>query len=199
MGLLKSAITARRFRIEGELTEGFRDAYMGQILEHAFREPMSVTGERVEGWTVIDDLMGTDFEDINRWFVQNWILLGYRVDQRKLPSNKVNAELKKRCNAWASERGVERCPSSVRSEIKDELQQEWLARVMPTTKHYEIAWNLDTNIAYVSTQSDNTCDYIRKTFYRTFGRAMHMMGPLDWVGDEAIADELIRLPPTKFT
>lgn len=196
MGLLQARLTARRYRVTGELSDGFRDAYRAQIESFSFREPPTIDKREIEGWTLIDDVTGTDFEDLNRWLVDSWLLLGLRTDKRIIPSKVFRATLKRQCQAWADERGVSRCPSSVRQELKDRLEIEFLRQSMPRTQHHELAWNLDTDVAYFTATGDAASDRLRKRFFRTFGRKLVPFSPLEWAREEpGMVDGLISSQP----
>ena len=198
MGLLTSRLTARRFVVGDELPDDYRESYRERLNEFAFVEPPNVTAEEVEGWTHIDDMMDSDFTDFNKWYVGEWMLFALRIDKRTLPAAKFRAELKVRCQAWCEERGVERCPASVRSELKELLEQEWLPRQMPKTTLHEIAWNIHSDMLYLSTHAEGVGDRVRKRFFRTFGRRLSPMPPMFWVEDASLRDGLLQAGPTIF-
>jgi DNA recombination-dependent growth factor C len=197
MGLLNARLTARRFRVAGELQDGFRETYRDRLGEFAFREPPHVTKAEVEGWTQISDVTATDFSDFNTWLIDSWVCIGLRLDKRVLPARVFRATLKARMAAWAEERGVARVPASVRAELKERLEEEWLRKVMPRTNHYEVIWNISSNMLYVSNHGDATCDRIRKRFYQTFGRRLIPFSPLEWIKDDAqLVSDLLAEAPT---
>jgi len=198
MGLLTSRLTARRFVVEGDLPDQFREAFRDGLQDHAYNEPPGVHRE-LEGWTCGTDIMDTDFGNFNSWFFNNsWLLFSLRIDKRMLPAAKFKAELKLRCKAWAEERSVERCPASVRSELKEMLENEWLPRQMPKTTMHEVAWNIDTNMLYLSSHAEGVGDRFRKRFYRTFGRTATPMPPMFWVEDDSVMDALLTTAPMIF-
>lgn len=202
MALLHSRITASRFRVLNDgLPEDWRDVYRERLNEFSFTEPPQGIGrEEVEGWTIIDDMLESDFSNFNHWLFDLWALFALRVDKKVLPAKKLRTELKRRCRAWATERDVERCPNAVRSEIKDALEQEWLERVMPRTQMYEVAWNLDTNMLYLSTLAEGAADKVRKRFFRTFGCKLMPYSPLDWAhtAQPELTEAILATSPTLF-
>ena len=196
MGLLNSRLNARRFHVEGELPENFREIYRDNLQKSSFVEPPNVTAEAVIGWTDISNMLSSEFENFNTWYVGEWILFGMRIDKRSIPAAKLKAEINLRCAKWAQENGVERCPGSVRADIKETIQAEWLPRVMPKTVMHEVAWNVSTNRLYFSTHSDAAGDVLRKRFFMTFGRKIYPLGPLAWIDDEQIFNAVLSAPPT---
>ena len=199
MGLLSSGLTATRFRVIGnELKEGWRDIFRERLNEHAFVEPPMPQKAPVFGWTSIHDLTGVDFADFNEWLLNDWVLFALRTDRRKIPAKRFSAVLKRQCSAWAAEREIGRCPASVRTEIKDRLEDEWIAKVIPTSAHVEIAWALDTNLVYVASHADSVCEQVRKRFHRTFGLRIVPVSPLDWLREDDQVDGLLAAPPVRF-
>jgi len=180
MGILKGRVTASRFVVPGELPPSWREQYRSGIEKFSFREPGFPTKEQVRGWTRIDDMMESDFEDFNGWLLGDYLSLGLRVDKRTIPASKLRSEVKKKAKAWCEENGVKTCPKSIRDEFKELVEDDLISRVLPKTKHIEFVWNLSTNIAYASTHSESDIDMIRQVFFRSFGRKLQPMSPLEW-------------------
>lgn len=199
MSLLSGSINARRFYVPGSLQPDWREMYRDKLEEHAFRNPPVIDKAEYEGWVKIDDMLETNFENLNTWLIgSEYIAIGLRVDKRVLPAAKFKAELGKRIKAWCEESGSERCPREVKAEIKEMLEAEWLSKTIPRTKVHQVIWNLGTNIVYTDTHSDVESDRIRKRFFRTFGRKLNLHSPLLWVSlafGEETAHELLHSVP----
>ena len=110
MSLFKGGLTARRYRVMGEVPADFRTAYQAQLEEFAFHEPTSALHEgESAGWTQIHNLLDTDFSDLNRWLYNHYLVGALRVDKKVLPAKLFAAHLDKRCQAWCRSNGKERC------------------------------------------------------------------------------------------
>jgi recombination associated protein RdgC len=191
MGILSGALGARRFRVAGKLQDNFRDLYGEHLTKLGFRPPPSLSPNAdVEGWVLIDDLTTSRFDDINKWLVDHYLVFSMRIDTLRLPAKIVKAEVRRRCQEWTEEHNVERCPAQVRSEIKSSVEEEMAQRSMPATKIVEIAWDIHSDMLYVSSASETICDRLRRRFYRTFGRRLVPFSPLDWV-DEKLATKAV--------
>jgi hypothetical protein len=195
MGILGGQLTAQRFRVDGKIPEGFRDTYREQLNEHAFRDPPSQGKEEVEGWVHLDEMMNTDFHNFNRWLIGSYVVIALRIDVIRLPAKRFKAELRRQCQEWATENGTKRCPPSIKKALREELENAWTRRTMPTSRVVGLAWNLDTGMVYIESPSDGICDRIRKRFYRTFGLRMYHFSPLDWL-DDASQEVMIGTPPS---
>lgn len=198
MGMLSGAMTVRRFRVEGEVPDAFRDRWREALNDYAFREPMVEMGkEEVEGWVQVHNLLDTDFSDLNRWLYNNYAVFALRVDKKTLPAKLFAATLQKRCEAWCEEQGVERCPTNVKKTLKEQLEEEWMARTLPRVAVTECAWNIDERWLVLHSLSDTLADRFRKRFLQTFGLTLVPWSPLDWVaGDAAMVDDLLDTAPS---
>ncbi len=198
MGILPGSLSVSRLRVlDPELREGWRELFRERLGEHAFREPPQGIGrEEVEGWCQVHNLLDTSFDDVNRWLIDDWAVFALRIDKKRLPARLVRAMLDKRCQAWAAERGLERCPASARSELKDALEEELLARTLPTVRVVELAWSLSGGWVVVHNCGDAMIDRVRKRFYRTFGKRLVPWSPLDWLASAERVEELLSLGPS---
>jgi len=198
MGIVTGAMTVARFRVEGELVDGWREIYRERLQEHAFKEPPTEMGhEEVEGWVEVHNLLDATFEDYNRWLYNDVAVFALRIDKKRLPAKLFKATLQKKCEAWAEERGLERVPAAVRSELKDELEQAWLKRTLPAVSVTEAAWNLTGRYCILHSLSEGRADRFRTRFYRTFGLTLVPWSPLDYVSDDrGRVDALLSCAPS---
>ncbi|HMV68293.1 MAG TPA: recombination-associated protein RdgC [Myxococcota bacterium] len=196
MGLLNGGVTARRFRVVGDLPDGWRDHLRERLEKNAFREPPNrVAKEEVEGWVRVQNLLDTDFDDFNLWLFQAFAVFSLRVDKKVLPGKLLSATVDKECRKWARDRGVERVPASMRKEIKERIEAEWLDRALPRVAVTELAWNVTEGWALVGTTSEKTIDRIRKRFSRSFGLDLVPWSPLDAVRSPDLREALLASAP----
>lgn len=185
MGILSGALTVRRFRVLGEVPEGFRDVYRDRLDEHAFRQPPNEPGrQELEGWVQVHNLLDYEFSDLNTWLYQPYALFALRVDKKVLPAKLLKAHVDKRCQEWARERGQDRCPASKRAEIKEALEDEWLRRTLPRVQVTELSWNMSEGWLALHSLSEGMIDRVRRRFFQTFGLKLVPWSPLDWLEGE---------------
>lgn len=197
MGITAGALTVARFRVEGDLPQSWRDVYRDRLEEFAFREPPVEQGkEEVEGWVQVHNLLDTSFQDFNRWLYEDWAVFALRVDKKRLPAKLFKATLEKECEKWCAMREVERCPASVRDEIKDRLEAEWLGRTLPSVSVTEAAWSIGGGYVLLHSLSESTADRFRKRFFQTFGLRLLPWSPLDWLEESSMVDSLLGSAPS---
>jgi recombination associated protein RdgC len=185
MAILSGALTVRRFHVVGDVPDGFRETYRDRLNEFAFVEPPVERGkEPTEGWCQVHNLLDTAFDDFDRWLHVPYATFALRTDKKALPAKLLTATVRKRCEAWCEERGVERCPASVKSEIKETLEAEWLKRTLPRVTTTECVWNIDGKYLLLHSLSEGVAERFRKRFFQTFGLKLVPFSPLDWLEDE---------------
>ena len=198
MAILSGALTVRRFRVLGEVPEGFRETWRDRLNDYAFMEPPVDRGkEPTEGWCQVQNLLDTNFDDFDRWLHVPYATFALRTDKKSLPANLLSATVKKECANWCEERGLERCPASVKSEIKDRIETDWLKRTLPRVTTVECVWNMEQGYVLLHSLSDGVADRFRKRSFQTFGLKLVPAAPLDWVeADEA--DEMVGRSPANL-
>jgi DNA recombination-dependent growth factor C len=196
MGILSGPMTVRRFRVVGTVPEGFRDTWKESLADNAFRQPPVETGkEEIEGWVNVQNLLDTDFADLNRWLFGEYAVLALRIDKKTLPAKLFQATLQKRCEKWCEESGVQRCPNAVKAKLKEDLEDEWLKRTLPRVAVVEACWNTVQGWLILHNMSDKVVDRFRKRFQRTFDLQLVPWSPLDWLDrDDARADLIAAAP-----
>jgi len=187
MGLFKGALTLRRYHVDGELPDDFRERFPEALDDHAFKEPASMLhAEEVVGWCHVHNLLDTSFAqpaDRQRWLYNHYLVAGLRVDKKVLPSKLFRAHLDKRVAAWCEQNQRNRAPASVRQEMRDALEQEMLAKTLPRVQVHEFCWNLADGWVFFHSTSDNANDRFRKLFRNTFGLGTTPFSPLDFLTD----------------
>jgi DNA recombination-dependent growth factor C len=193
MGIFKGALTVRRYRVEGEIPEDFRDRYPDLLNEHAYREPMSWDiGKEAAGWCLVHNLLDTDFSNLDDWLYNQYALFALRADKKALPAKLFKATVDKELREWCVEHGRERPPRNVKEEVKERIEHEWLQRALPRVAVVELVWNIPEGWVLFHSHSESANDRFRKLFHRTFGLELHPLNPLDLLGDPELAKALER-------
>lgn len=197
MALLSGGLTARRFRVPGDTPPDWRERYRDRLNAMAFREPGQRMGkEEVEGWVQVHNLLDTEFDDFNTWLYGHYAVFALRVDKKSLPAKLFNATVDKAAKAWCKDRGVERCPGPVKKEIREKLEEDWLARALPRVSITEVVWNIEEGYVVIDSLSEGVGDRVRKRFHRSFGLAMLPWSPLDWLESGKIREAMLSSSPS---
>jgi recombination associated protein RdgC len=193
MGIVKGALSVRRYRVDGEPPEGFRERYVNALEENAFRDALSpLHKEERVGWVQIHNLLDTSFLDLNMWLYNQYAVFAMRIDKKVLPAKLFKARLEKKVQAWCQQNNRERAPHAVKTELKEALEAEMLGQTLPRVQLYECAWNVTEGWVIFHNQSELPNDKFRKLFHRTFGLVLIPHDPIDFVGDKPdLAEALV--------
>jgi len=193
MGILKGALSVRRYRIVGELPEGFRDSFIEAMNQGQFREPQSPTHKgEVMGWVSAHNLLDTEFSDINTWLYDRYAYFALRVDKKSVPAKFLRAHLQKRLEAWCKANNRPKAPAAVKEELKEALEMELLQRCLPRVQTWEVLWNLNDGWAVFTNDSELPNERFQKLFLRTFGMRAVPWSPLDELTNtEGLAESLV--------
>ncbi len=185
MGILKGAITCRRYSVEGDVPDDFRTRYVEVLEQHRFIERKSAgAGEEVYGWVQAHNLLDAEFEDTTRWLYNHYVLASLRVDKRVLPSKLFKAHMEKRLQQWCHDNGREKAPANIRREVKESLEIEMLATSLPNVSVVEFCWNIVDRWCIFHSTSEKANDRFRTLFRNTFGLVLTPFSPLDFLVDE---------------
>ena len=189
MGVLKGSVTVRRYAVEGDVPDDFREVYLEGLQRLAFRDrPGLGPGEDNVGWCQVHNYLDVDFVDLNQWLYSHYVVAALRIERYIIPARVFRAHLDLRLRAWCAENGRNKAPTSIRQEFKDVLELELMAKTRPTVHLHQFAWNtIDRWIAFLHT-GEHANDLFRKLFRETFGLVLVPFSPLTWVSAEAGAD-----------
>jgi len=185
MAIFTSKMSFRRYVLAGDRALSMAEIEEG-LNRWCFSERTEIGGKR-EGWVLQDNMLDDDFsDDLNRWSVSgDWAWFCYRRDQRTPPPQLMKATLDQRVRAWCRENEQARCPRVVRSELKELVEAELVARALPKATLGEVAWNLRTGVLCFGKPTGTMNEGFRELFQRTFG-----LMPVVW-------NPLLALPPER--
>ena len=170
MGAFKGGLTVRRFRVEDDPPDGFRDAYLKALAArkaHPIRPEEDV--DRASGWTVCGRLLDTDF-DLAKVFWNDYLVVTHRTDSLRIPAALLEAHAQEREEMVIAERGEDNLSRQERSEIKELVRRELRRKMLPTMKAVDVVWSISRRRVWVWTQNQSALDEIQDLFLQTFGK-----------------------------
>lgn len=164
------------FRLPVTIHAPHSEQFAQALQDQRFRTIENAASEETSfGWVTPEDPTGDSFE-IDDMALNALTWLRVRIDRKKLPTKWVRMHLE----VAARERGF---PLSARDrrELKADLAEQLLPRVLPTTQHIDaiLAGHLQNNLVLVLSTSKGALDTFRKLFAETFGAELAPQGPLD--------------------
>ena len=202
MGALAGTLTITKFFVRGPLPKDFRDRYIKSIQLRAFRPllPEDDTESRA-GWCVVSSPLDVDLNHESVYY-NAYLNLGLRIDAWKLPPALLKAQVEQAVRDHLAKSGRERLSRVERDTIKQRTASKLKRRLLPTMRHFDFSWNLDTMEARFWSQSPKVHDQLGLLFEQTFGLELVPNSPYIQAAqldiNESALDALSRLDPTPF-
>lgn len=140
MGFLKGTLTFSRWRVAGDLQSPFPDFFDGQLKKYAFQEPGAGADEKSIGWTSLENILDTRFEQAN-YAVGNYLLSCLRIDRKAVPPALLRVRMLEGEQKALRETGRTRLSKDTRQKLKDRLQEDLMKRAYPVPSFHEILWS----------------------------------------------------------
>ncbi len=177
MGLLKGNLTFARYRVGTKLPRNFREFADGQIKAFAFREGSSGSEEIYSGWTSLENILDTKFEEAD-YMYGDYLLLSLRLDRKVVPPSLLNLRLLE-AERKISAAGRKRITKEQREEMKERIRLELLTRAHPVPSFYDVCWSLSGNWLLFGSVSTKPAEEFESLFKKTFDIGLSPFVPWD--------------------
>lgn len=152
MGLLSSAVSITRYKVEGELEEPVLENIAKGLKENAIMDIDDEVSEKASGWTSFEDSFKPDFEG-SSFSIGTHLVFSLRIDKKTIPAKvikkKYNEEMAKRL----AETGREKLSRNEKQGIKEAVISNLSLRIPAVPNTYDIIWNYeDRDVWFLSTQ-----------------------------------------------
>ncbi|MFT6397893.1 MAG: DNA recombination-dependent growth factor C [Bradymonadia bacterium] len=169
MGARKGSISYSLFHVDGEMPSDFRETFLEQIQEFAFRELTPEAEEDVShGWSVMDDLLSVEFSKDNV-FIGEYLCLGMRNDRWALPGALLKAHVERRIDEVKREHDKTKLFRSEKVAIREEVTRQLKHRTLPAAAVVDMVWTVDRREVRFWSQSNRSLELFESLFESTFG------------------------------
>lgn len=194
---LKKSGSFVAFSWQGKLLDPHDHAFAKALATQRFRSIETAASEETSaGWVTPVDPTGDEFA-LDELDAGPATWLRVRIDVKKLP-----AELLDRHRTIAEKAKGRPLTARERRELKDDLIEQMLPRILPTTTNLDaLLFHGQRRVLLFST-SKSARETFGKLFCESFGAVLEVLGPLQ-VGrrqlvDDVKCDALDRLEPTRW-
>lgn len=195
MSLLAGSLTAARFLVLGPVPS--ENAMGLQLDADRFRPFEDGLEEERAGWCDWRNPLLTPPDP--DWMIQDrFALFSLRVDTRRVPATILKAHVELRAQRIIEEKDLKGLGREARLSIQDEVKAELLQKVSPSTKVYEVAWDLKGGQLWTTAASSKASSGLVGLFMKTFGCELQPMAPLVLaarVAPHVPTDALLALDP----
>lgn len=192
MGALKGNVTVRRYVVRGEIPRD-RARLVKGIRAHALIpiDPAS-TVEKTHGWAMAEDPDVTDLSS-EKIFFGNAAVLALRTDTLRPPSAVVKRLVAEKLRALGRKAGRRE-----KQAAKEEVTRSLRSRAFPTTRAYDLVWQIDEGRAFFWSHAKGANDVLTELFAKSFGLELAPFGPTLVAGRGALPPGLEPTPELVF-
>lgn len=203
MGLLSASCSFTRFRITEPVPRELWTEIPAKLKQFAFQDIDDVADERAWGWTCFEDMLDTAWRSAPPE-KGAYLAFALRLDTRRIPP----AVLKKHVmialreeESRIKEQGKKFIARERKNELRDQVKLRLMGRFLPIPAVFDIAWNTDSNLVYLSSTQAKLIELFTELFIRTFDLNIEPLTPYTLAAsmlDEATLARLDTLEATRF-
>lgn len=187
MAALKKSGSFVVYHFDGKLTDPSSQGFADALKNHRFRTIENAASEETSaGWVTAGDPTGDSF-DLEDLDGGNGTWLRFRIDKKKMPMKWLQIHR----DAAEKARG-KKLSARERRELKDDLMEKLLPRVLPTITLVDALLQHDRKTVLLFATSKTAREAFGKLFLDSFGLPLERANPLQSGLRAAIAPELKR-------
>lgn len=182
MGLFKGSATLSRYQVKGDMPADFWEFVDRRIRANVFLDIEQSTEEQAVGWCSAHDFLDTTFA-YAAYALDPYIVLGLRVDRRKVAASLVRKYLRLEINKALAARGGRALSRHDREEMKEKVAFDLMRRTPPSTQVFEVVWDTAKAEVWLGSSGRGVRDLFEDAFKRTFDLALWPRLPYLLAGD----------------
>lgn len=203
MGLLSSAMSITRYRVDGKIQNPVTEAVAKGLTKNIIADIDEDPAEKSVGWTSFDNPFSPNFEGSSFLF-GNLFAFSLRIDRKVIPSKllkkHVAIETSKRLNK-TRQRFLSK---DEKKAIKDKVITDLAMRIPSTPNIYDLIWNYESSDVSFFSNLRSSNEELESLFKRSFNLSLIRIFP--YTAAELLSDLsdperdiLISLSPTHFS
>ena len=202
MGILSSAVSITRYKVEGKLKEPVLDTILNGLELNSVSEIDDDISERAVGWTSFESPFNPDFRG-SSFDYGSYLSFSLRIDKKTIPPK----VLKKYRDIESARRLAESGRTYLSKDEKQSIKENVTTlfhRKLPATPHvYDVLWNLAGSRLLFFSNLKVANEELETLFFKSFRLTLIRLFPytiadltVDLSPDER--DRLLNLTPTSF-
>jgi len=203
MGFLGASCTFTRFRIIDPVPADLWPNIPDKLKQFCFKDIDAIPEERSWGWTCFDDMLDTAWRSAPPE-KGACLAFAFRLDTRRIPpgvlKKHVLLALREEENR-NREQGKKFIMRARKIELRDQVRQQLMQRVLPIPATFEVIWATDSGRVYLASNTTKLIDLFLEHFTLSFNVHLEALTPYCLAAamlDETAMRRADNLEPTKF-
>ncbi len=203
MGLLSSAVSITRYKVNGTLTKPTIDTVYNGLKKAVINDIDNEPFEMATGWTAYDNPYSPSFEG-SSFVVGNLFVFSLRIDKKAIPSKVVKKYCTMEIAKKLADSGRDFLSRNEKNTIKENVTNMLCKRIPATPNIIDLIWDYEESSLWFFSNVKSANEELETLFSKSFDISLIRLFPytaadnMDDLSDSQ-RDELARLSPTKFT
>lgn len=203
MGILSSAVSITRYRVEGKIEGSVIDIVSKGLKKNAIQEIDEEAESKAAGWTSFENPFHPNF-DGSSFVFGNLFVFALRIDRKSIPSKLLKKHLTLETSKRLAKTGRRFLSKDEKQALKDKVINDLAIRVPSTPNVYDLIWNYEASSLWFYSNLRSANEEIETLFRRSFNIGLLRLFPYTAADitaglSDSERDVLIGLSPTHFS
>lgn len=203
MGILSSAISITRYRVEGKIENAVTEAIASGLKKNTIVDIDDDIIDKSIGWTCFNNPFSPSFEGSSFLF-GNLFVFSLRIDRKSIPAKLLKKHLVIETSKRLNKTRQRFLSKDEKKAIKDKVIADLSRRIPSTPNIYDMIWNYEKSDVYFFSNLRSSNEELESLFKSSFNLTLIRIFPYtaaDLLSDlsDSERDTLISLSPTRFS
>jgi recombination associated protein RdgC len=203
MGILSSAVSITRYRVEGKIEGPVIDIVSKGLKKNAIPEIDEEAESKAAGWTSFENPFHPNF-DGSSFVCGNLFVFALRIDRKSIPSKLLKKHLTIETSKRLAKTGRRFLSKDEKQALKDKVISDLAIRIPSTPNVYDLIWNYEASSLWFYSNLRSANEEIETLFRRSFNIGLLRLFPYTAADitaglSDSERDVLIGLSPTHFS
>ncbi len=202
MGLLSSAVSITRYKVDGELDEPILENIRTSLNKNLISEIDNQASEKAVGWTSFDSPYKPDFNGSTH-VIGNYFVFSLRIDKKVLPGKIIKKHTSIETEKRLNQVGREYLTANEKKMVKEHVLNMLSLRIPATPNIYDLIWNYEAASLWFFTNLKGANEDLETLFLKSFNLGLIRLFPYTSADITAglsnkEKDVLLKLSPSVF-
>ena len=203
MGILSSAVSITRYRVEGKIEGPVIDIVSKGLKKNAIPEIDEEAESKAAGWTSFENPFHPNF-DGSSFVFGNLFVFALRIDRKSIPAKLLKKHLTLETSKRLAKTGRKFLSKDEKQALKDKVINDLVIRIPSTPNIYDLIWNYEASSLWFYSNLRSANEEIETLFRRSFNIGLLRLFPYTAADitaglSDSERDVLIGLSPTHFS
>jgi len=203
MGILSSAVSITRYRVEGKIEGPVSEIVSKGLKNNAIQEIDEEAESKAAGWTSFENPFHPNF-DGSSFVFGNLFVFALRIDRKSIPAKLLKKHLALETSKRLAKINRRFLSKDEKQALKDKVINDLVIKVPSTPNIYDLIWNYEASSVWFYSNLRSANEEFETLFRRSFNIGLLRLFPYTAADitsglSDSERDVLIGLSPTHFS